>query len=672
MLDHFLEAAYEKDFEKTAERAMVDKLKALPMDTLLELAGNEKLGFLGVTGDCQTKASSDDPKTWLDMFKGTPLFDQALELERADLQLEQQDIQRRMEEQANNTWTQRDALRLKKRMLELDLAVSNAGGDGGGEDAPEQTEEQGVQMLEQAQAEERAQGEGGEPHEQKEDAAIQQFRKAQSEEEAAKAKQPPKAPAPAAEAPPEKPRAEVKIATAVAVGKLMAKIAEDADEPGSTKSRLRDAVRGAAGGAVGIGAAHLLHKGVGAVTGATHAGLKNPGKYMAAGALAGGTLGAMQIGKGRKKEAADLTQSAREHIKPKNFAEPKANGPGDTGKYPIEDKKHAKAALGLVGMHGSPAEKSKVDAAVAKKYPGMGKEAEDNPEGHHIRRALLGNPISTEIEAEPGHKLKGFGSAAKHYAGQTLKGMGIGGAAGAGLGALGGALSKGAIKPGQGALLGGLMGANVGGQIGGFKGRHDAEASRIHGENSKHKTAASDALLAAVAGAGAGLEKGVKNNASGTYAVVGGLGAMLGSNAGRFVGRALGTLVKAPPQVRAALEIAGYGLGGVAGYRRYTNGLDDLHEIAKPKKKHAGIIGSALTAGKAALPQIGAAAKGAGNMLGAAYKSGGLGQVAKSVGTVATGFAKANPLAAAGTAAGLAGGAGLLAGRMSKSNQPQA
>jgi len=520
MLDQFLAVAYEKDFEKTASRQMVDKLKSLPTETLLELAGNEKLAWMD---GCSPK-SVDDPKCWLDMFKGTPLFEQALELERADLQLEQQDIQRRMEEQANNTWTQRDALRLKKRMLELDLAMQGAGGGEG----PEQTEEQGVQLLEQAQAEERAQGEGGEPHEQKEDAAIQQFRKAQSEEQAAMAKQQPNAPA----APAEKPVAEVKVATALAIGRLMAKQAEPAPPKGTSAAEWDKILQG-------------------------------------------------------KKTAAPLTLSAREHIKPKNFAEPKADGPGDTGKYPIEDKKHAKAALGLVGMHGSSAEKAKVRAAVAEKYPSLGKEkaAASNPEGHHLRRALLGNPLSSAIEAAPGKKLDAYGEAHGHAMAEGWKGLGKGALIGGGLGAAAGALSG--FKhapPGAGlrntighGLATGLLGAGAGGVLGSavgeVKGHHDAEASRIHGERSKHKT--------------------------------------------------------------------------------------------------AGILGSALTAGKAALPQLGAAATGAKNLIGTAYKSGGLGQVAKSVGNVAGGFAKANPVAAAGVAAGLAGGAGLAAGRLSKSNQPR-
>lgn len=71
------------------------------------------------------------------------------------------------------------------------------------------------------------------------------------------------------------------------------------------------------------------------------------------------------------KEAKVLTMAGRERIKSKNFAIPKGDGPGDTGKYPIHDEAHARAALQMVGKHGTSAEKSKVYSAVAKKYPGL-------------------------------------------------------------------------------------------------------------------------------------------------------------------------------------------------------------------------------------------------------------------------------------------------------------
>jgi hypothetical protein len=114
---------------------------------------------------------------------------------------------------------------------------------------------------------------------------------------------------------------------------------------------------------------------------------------------------------------------------------------------------------------------------------------EQNPEGHHLRRALLGNATSAAIEAEKGHKLKSFGKALRHEVKENLKGTAIGGAGGAALGAGIGALAKGKTGLKGGAFTGLGIGANVGGIAGAIKGRHDAEASRIHGEHSKHKKA---------------------------------------------------------------------------------------------------------------------------------------------------------------------------------------
>lgn len=66
-----------------------------------------------------------------------------------------------------------------------------------------------------------------------------------------------------------------------------------------------------------------------------------------------------------EKISADLTAQARSQIKEKSFAIPEKR------KYPIHDEKHARLALAFVQMHGSPEEKSRVHAAVAKKYPGI-------------------------------------------------------------------------------------------------------------------------------------------------------------------------------------------------------------------------------------------------------------------------------------------------------------
>lgn len=118
-------------------------------------------------------------------------------------------------------------------------------------------------------------------------------------------------------------------------------------------------------------------------------------------------------------------------------------------------------------------------------WAGFVKAAEENPEGHHVRRFLLGNPISSAIEAEPGKKLKSFGSAVGHQTLTGLGGLAAGGAAGAGLGAGAGALLG--KNVGHTALLGALLGGQLGGLGGSFYGQHGAKASEIHGRHSKNK-----------------------------------------------------------------------------------------------------------------------------------------------------------------------------------------
>lgn len=139
------------------------------------------------------------------------------------------------------------------------------------------------------------------------------------------------------------------------------------------------------------------------------------------------------------KLAADLTQAGRDHIKSTNFAIPKGNGPGGTGKYPIEDKAHASNALSRVDQFGSSGEKSKVYAAVAKKYPGLA--------------ARSSVPAVREKEALDLSSLGQMGQKAigaiKPFA-QTL---------GAGAKEVGGAFSSGGMKAGLGALkdVGGVV-----------------------------------------------------------------------------------------------------------------------------------------------------------------------------------------------------------------------
>lgn len=65
---------------------------------------------------------------------------------------------------------------------------------------------------------------------------------------------------------------------------------------------------------------------------------------------------------------AKLTSQQRDHLPSHDFVFPGAR------KYPIENRTHAANAKSRAAQSGNPAVKAKVDAAVARKYPSMGKK----------------------------------------------------------------------------------------------------------------------------------------------------------------------------------------------------------------------------------------------------------------------------------------------------------
>ena len=68
--------------------------------------------------------------------------------------------------------------------------------------------------------------------------------------------------------------------------------------------------------------------------------------------------------------AKDLSSTKeRKKLSKKSFALPGKR------KYPIPDKAHARNALARVAQHGTPAEQKKVEAAVKKRYPSLGKNS---------------------------------------------------------------------------------------------------------------------------------------------------------------------------------------------------------------------------------------------------------------------------------------------------------
>ena len=62
---------------------------------------------------------------------------------------------------------------------------------------------------------------------------------------------------------------------------------------------------------------------------------------------------------------AELTTRGRKRLKESVFALPGR-------RYPIHDASHARNALARVSQHGTPSEKSRVRAAVKRKFPGIG------------------------------------------------------------------------------------------------------------------------------------------------------------------------------------------------------------------------------------------------------------------------------------------------------------
>lgn len=129
MFTTFLKVASQNDRKAAEERQLVDAMKSLPPELLFKIASGEKLAYLG---GCEMKSSGSSGShnlEWLEEFKDTPLFEQALQLEQQAIQIEQMqqqyDAQRSQErEQEPKFWEMQDRIRLQKRLLGLQLASS--------------------------------------------------------------------------------------------------------------------------------------------------------------------------------------------------------------------------------------------------------------------------------------------------------------------------------------------------------------------------------------------------------------------------------------------------------------------------------------------------------------------------------------------------------------------
>lgn len=124
MIDMFLKVAYEHSVREQQNADTISLLQKLPVEELAKLARGEK-----TAGLCEAKSASGE-NCYLDQFKGSPLFEQAIALEQAELQAEMQDIsqrQQRRTENNDNLWEVKDQIRVQKKLLELELAKSQNG-----------------------------------------------------------------------------------------------------------------------------------------------------------------------------------------------------------------------------------------------------------------------------------------------------------------------------------------------------------------------------------------------------------------------------------------------------------------------------------------------------------------------------------------------------------------
>lgn len=134
MLDSFLKVAYAEK-QKTAMRdRVVELMSRLPVEELLKIreTGEVKLAW----GDLVP--GGDNEATWLDHFKDTPLYSQAIALEEECLKLQAANQQRSSVEnqERDQMYQEQDALRLQKKLLELELAKSRLAAESAAQPPP--------------------------------------------------------------------------------------------------------------------------------------------------------------------------------------------------------------------------------------------------------------------------------------------------------------------------------------------------------------------------------------------------------------------------------------------------------------------------------------------------------------------------------------------------------
>jgi hypothetical protein len=288
MLDSFLEVAYEVETKKSAEFELVGLLKNIPTMELQKLASGTPAAELyanlekKASDDCAPSDSSDAPKTFLDKFKDTPLFEQALALEQESLEAEAASLAKRIEENSQpRPYEMQDNIRLKKRLLELELAKQTAGAQA----APPDEVAQGAGApgpVPEAAVQDSGNGLGGGVAKvgeaEKRAAALVQFSdsfaRALARSDFEKAA-----------------RADALTKTGSAVGALMAKTAlPNLGALGGMASKVIGAAKPIASKALGMAASHPEL--AGAAVGAAGGALAGGPDHRLSGALTGGALGA--------------------------------------------------------------------------------------------------------------------------------------------------------------------------------------------------------------------------------------------------------------------------------------------------------------------------------------------------------------------------------------------
>lgn len=134
MLDAFTEVLVKQAERKKNEDELYELMMQLPVDEIAKFAFAETA--------CIAKEADDND--WLKKYEGTALFDRAVALEEELLAIEAKRIERRMDRPVeDDLWSKEDMIRLKKRMLDLELHKGGltAASEEEGEDEEEGEEE---------------------------------------------------------------------------------------------------------------------------------------------------------------------------------------------------------------------------------------------------------------------------------------------------------------------------------------------------------------------------------------------------------------------------------------------------------------------------------------------------------------------------------------------------